>query len=296
MRDVVLNVELPGIRLYKKGKVRDVFDLDEHLLIVATDRISAFDCVLPNGIPDKGKVLTMLSAFWFDFTSEIVPNHLISTDVDNYPRNLREFSDLLSKRSMLVKRSEAIEIECVVRGYLSGSAWKDYKSTGEVAGIKLPKGLKESSKLPEPIFTPSIKARSGHDENITEKKMIDIIGESTGRTLKEKTMNIYRQASEYTEARGIIIADTKFEFGKLGNDIIVIDEMLTPDSSRFWPKDTYAPGKPQPSFDKQSVRDYLETLDWDKTPPAPKLPVEVVKKTAAKYLDAYKMITGREKL
>jgi len=295
-KDVVLNVELPGVRLFKKGKVRDVFDLDDKLLLVATDRISAFDCVLPNGIPSKGKVLTMLSSFWFDFTSDIVPNHIISTDADSFPAPLKEHTDLLAKRSMLVKKSEAIEIECVVRGYLSGSGWKEYKESGEVCGIKLPAGLKESSKLTEPIFTPAIKAKTGHDENISEKKMIDLIGEQTGRAIKEKSLAIYKQASDYADSKGIIIADTKFEFGKVGNEIILIDEILTPDSSRFWPKDKYSPGKSQPSFDKQFVRDYLLTLDWDKTPPAPKLPADVIRKTSAKYLEAYTMITGRKKL
>jgi len=292
--DVVLNVELPGVKLFKKGKVRDVFDLGDRLLIVATDRISAFDCVLPNGIPDKGKVLTMISAFWFSFISEIAQNHIVSTDVDTFPQELKKHSALLKNRSMLVRKTEAIEIESVVRGYLSGSAWKEYKETGEVSGIKLPKGLKESSKLPELIFTPAIKAKTGHDENISEKKMMGLVGEKTGNFLKEKSIEIYKQASDYADSKGIIIADTKFEFGKIGNDIILIDEVLTPDSSRFWPKNGYSPGRAQPSFDKQFVRDYLLTLDWDKTPPAPKLPKDVIKKTSEKYMEAYSMITGRD--
>jgi len=296
MTDVLLKTELPGIKIFRNGKVRDVFDLEDKLLLVASDRISAFDCILPNGIPSKGAVLTALSNFWFDFMQGTIESHLISTDVDTFPNELKKHSAILAKRSMLCKKTEAIEIECVVRGYLSGSAWKEYKKTGEVSGIKLPKGLKESDKLPEPIFTPAIKAKSGHDENISEKKMMDLIGEKDGNILKEKSLNVYKQASEYADSKGIIIADTKFEFGKLGKDIILIDEVLTPDSSRFWPKDKYAPGKAQPSFDKQFVRDYLETLDWDKNPPAPKLPAEVIKKTTAKYVDAYKMITGRDSL
>ena len=294
MSEILLDISLPGVKLFKKGKVRDVFDLEDKLLIVATDRISAFDCVLPNGIPDKGKVLTQLSAFWFNFTAEIVPNHVISSDIDTYPRALAKYAHILAGRSMLVKKADVIEIECVVRGYLSGSAWKEYKTDGMVAGIKLPAGMKESDKLPEPTFTPSIKAKTGHDENITEKKMIDLIGAEVGREIKEKTLAVYKEASEYAESRGIMIADTKFEFGKFENEIILIDEILTPDSSRFWPKDKYEPGKAQPSFDKQFVRDYLESLDWDKNPPAPKLPNDVVSKTAEKYREAYRVLTGRQ--
>jgi phosphoribosylaminoimidazole-succinocarboxamide synthase len=296
MNDVKLNIELPGVKLFKKGKVRDIFEVGDNLLIVATDRLSAFDCILPSGIPGKGKVLTGLSAFWFGSLKDVVQNHLITVDVDSFPNELRKHSNTLKGRSMLVKKTEVIEIECVVRGYLSGSAWKDYKKDGEVAGIKLPKGLRESDKLPELIFTPAIKAKSGHDENISEKKMMDLVGESVGNIIKDKSMNLYKQASEFASSRGIIIADTKFEFGKLGNDIIWIDEALTPDSSRFWPKDQYSPGKPQASFDKQFVRDYLETLDWDKTPPAPKLPKDVVEKTASKYFEAFRLLTGRDSI
>jgi len=296
MSEVLLDIDLPGINLFKKGKVRNVFDLNDKLLIVASDRISAFDCVMPNGIPNKGKILTMLSSFWFSFTQDIVDNHLISTDADSYPRELKKFLSVIAGRSMLVKKADLIEIECVVRGYISGSAWKEYKASGEVAGIKLPSGLKESDKFPEPLFTPSIKAKTGHDENITEKKMIDFTGESVGKTIKEKSLAVYKAASDYAEGKGIIIADTKFEFGKYDNQIILIDEILTPDSSRFWPMDKYSPGKGQPSFDKQFLRDWLETLDWDKNPPAPKLPDEVIQKTAEKYMEAYKMLTGRETL
>ncbi len=296
MSEVLLNIKLPGVKLFKKGKVRDIFNLDDNLLIVATDRISAFDCILPNGIPNKGKVLTGLSAFWFNFTSGIVPNHMIAIDVDSFPRKLKKYSSTLSGRAMLVKKTEVIEIECVVRGYLSGSAWREYKSSGEVSGIKLPQGLKESDKLPEPIFTPAIKAKTGHDENITEKKMIDLIGENVARVIKEKSLSVYKYARGFADSKGIIIADTKFEFGKIGDEIVLIDEILTPDSSRFWPKEGYLPGRPQPSFDKQFTRDYLDSLDWDKSPPAPKLPDDVVKKTAFKYFEAYRMITGRESL
>ena len=296
MDEILLNIELPGVRLFKKGKVRDIFDLDDKLLIVATDRLSAFDCILPDGIPGKGKILTALSAFWFNFTSGMIPNHMIATDVDSFPAELRKYSHILEGRSMLVTKTELIEIECVVRGYLSGSAWKEYKTSGEVCGIKLPANLSESDMLPEPIFTPAIKARSGHDENISEKKMVDLVGEGVARAIKEKTLAIYNQASDYAKTKGIIIADTKFEFGKLKNDIVIIDEMLTPDSSRFWPLEGYTPGRPQPSFDKQYVRDYLERITWDKNPPAPRLPGDVIRKTAFKYFEAFRLLTGREAL
>lgn len=289
----VFEVDLPGIPLFKRGKVRDVFDLGDKLLIVATDRISAFDSVIPTPITDKGKILTQLSLFWFRYTKDLVPNHVIYSDVNEYPANLRKYSDILDKRSMIVEKAELIEIECVVRGYLSGSAWSEYKESGTVSGIKLPAGLKESSKLPEPIFTPSIKARSGHDENITEEKMKKLVGDKLGNTLKKLSLKIYEAASNYAESKGIIIADTKFEFGKLGEQIILIDEILTPDSSRFWPKSSYKEGGQPKSFDKQFVRDYLISVKWDKNPPAPPLPDDVVEKTREKYLEALKRLTDR---
>ncbi|MBN2057288.1 MAG: phosphoribosylaminoimidazolesuccinocarboxamide synthase [Candidatus Saganbacteria bacterium] len=296
---VLLNINLPGLKLFKKGKVRNVFDLGDMLLLVASDRISAYDSVMPNGIPDKGKILTQLSAFWFDFTKSIIDNHVISADVNDFPKEITIHEDIkkvLTKRSMLCKKTESIDIECVARGYISGSAWSEYQKTGSVCGIKLPAGLKESDKLPEAIFTPATKAASGHDENISEARMMDIIGKDVGTILRDKTLEIYDKCRDHADSKGIIIADTKFEFGKLGNNIIIIDEMLTPDSSRFWPKDTYRPGGPQPSFDKQFVRDYLVSIKWNKEPPAPRLSDEVVQKTREKYLEAYKMLTGRSKL
>lgn len=296
---VLLNIDLPGIKLFKKGKVRNVFDLGDKLLLVASDRISAFDSVMPNGIPDKGKILTQLSAFWFDFTKSIIDNHLISANVADFPAEIKIHEDIkkaIDKRTMLTKKTDSIDIECVARGYLSGSAWKEYQESGSVCGIKLPAGLKESDKLPEPIFTPATKAASGHDINISEKEMIDIIGAEVGNFLKEKTLTVYNTARDYADTKGIIIADTKFEFGKVDNKIILIDEILTPDSSRFWPKDTYKPGGAQPSFDKQFVRDYLISIKWNKEPPAPRLSEEVVLKTREKYLEAYKMLTGRSGL
>ncbi|MEA3493398.1 MAG: phosphoribosylaminoimidazolesuccinocarboxamide synthase [Candidatus Margulisiibacteriota bacterium] len=296
---VLLNIELPGIKLFKKGKVRNVFDLGDKLLLVASDRISAYDSVMPNGIPDKGKILTQISAFWFDLTKDIIDNHLISADVYKFPAGININDDIrkvLDKRTMLAKKTDSIDIECVARGYLSGSAWKEYQESGSVCGIKLPAGLKESDKLPEPIFTPATKAASGHDENISEKKMMDIIGAEDGTILRDTTLNIYNKARDYADTKGIIIADTKFEFGKSDGKIILIDEILTPDSSRFWPKDGYNPGGPQPSFDKQFVRDYLVSIKWNKEPPAPRLSEEVVEKTHALYMDAYKKITGKEKL
>lgn len=296
---VLLDIKLPGIPLFKQGKVRNVFDLGDKLLLVASDRISAFDSVMPNGIPDKGKILTQISAFWFEFTKSIVDNHMISANVSEFPVDIKINEDVkkvLDKRSMLGKKTKSIDIECVARGYLSGSAWKEYQETGSVCGIKLPPGLNESDKLPEPIFTPATKAASGHDINISEEEMKDRVGEEVGNLLKEKTIAIYNAARDYADSKGIIIADTKFEFGFLGDKIILIDEILTPDSSRFWPKDTYKPGGPQPSFDKQFVRDYLISIKWDKEPPAPRLSEEVVQKTREKYLEAFKRLTGKESL
>jgi phosphoribosylaminoimidazole-succinocarboxamide synthase len=262
-------------------------------LIVVTDRISAFDVVLPNPIPYKGAVLTALSLFWFDFLKDVVPNHLISTDVDSYPAPLESYRDQLEGRSMLVVRADVFPIECVARGYLVGSGWKEYQQTGEVCGITLPAGLRESDKLPEPIFTPATKAETGHDINISEREMADRIGEDATRELKELTLTLYSRASEFANSRGIIIADTKFEFGVKDGKVILVDEALTPDSSRFWPKESYQPGRGQQSFDKQYLRDYLETVTWDKQPPGPNLPETVVARTSEKYLEAYRLLTGR---
>jgi len=282
------------INLFKRGKVRDVYDLGEKLLVLSTDRISCFDVVLPTSIPHKGEVLTKLSIFWFDLTKDIIPNHFVTADVNNFPPELQKYKDMIIGRSMLVKKARPMPVECVVRGYLSGSGWKEYNQSQSVCGIKLPEGLKESDKLPEPIFTPATKEDVGHDINVTQEFIEQQTGEETASELKKISISLYKKAAEYTESKGIIIADTKFEFGKVGDKIILIDEVLTPDSSRFWPKDEYKPGKSQPSFDKQFVRDYLETLDWDKTPPGPELPDEIVKKTTLKYIQAYKMITGKE--
>jgi phosphoribosylaminoimidazole-succinocarboxamide synthase len=302
---IVLDTNLSGLTLARRGKVRDVYDLGDTLLIVASDRISAFDYVLGSGIPDKGKVLTQLSAFWFERIGDLTSHHLLSIDVDDFPAAARRHSDVLRGRSMLVRKTQPVPIECVARGYLSGSGWKDYQKTGAVCGIALPQGLKESSRLPSPIFTPATKAESGHDENISEAQAGDIIGNDLVDRLRELTLAIYARAVAHAETRGIIIADTKFEFG-LANataagiskgdqpELILIDEVLTPDSSRFWPRDHYAPGRGQPSFDKQFVRDYLEQIGWNKQPPVPSLPDDVVQRTRAKYLEAYRLITGKE--
>ncbi len=274
--------------------MRDVYAVEDKLLIIATDRISAFDVVLPSAIPRKGEVLTKLSLFWFDFFKDRVANHLITTDVDSYPSPLADYRDQIESRSMLVTRADVFPIECVARGYLSGSGWKEYQKTGEVCGIKLPSGLTESDKLSEPIFTPATKEETGHDINISEREMANRIGEEATRKLKELTLTIYSEAARYALSRDIIIADTKFEFGEKDGKILLVDEVLTPDSSRFWPNETYAPGRAQQSFDKQYVRDYLETLDWNKQPPGPNLPDTVAEKTSEKYLEAYSLLTGRE--
>jgi phosphoribosylaminoimidazole-succinocarboxamide synthase len=275
--------------------VRDVYSLDDkQLLFVATDRISAFDYILATGIPHKGQVLTQLSLFWFEFLADIVPNHLITADVDRYPASLRQYSDQLVGRSMLVQRAEMFPVECVVRGYISGSAWKEYKASGKVCGITLPAGLKESDALPEPIFTPATKATTGHDENISFDAMCDIVGVETASTLRDLTLRVYKKAAAYARNRGIIIADTKFEFGRTAKGITLADEVLTPDSSRFWPADSYASGRSQESYDKQYVRDYLEEIHWNKQPPAPALPPEVARHTSEKYLEAYFQLTGQK--
>ena len=296
----LLQSRLDGIPLFRTGKVRDVYAVGDQLLIVATDRISAFDYVLGSGIPDKGRILTQLSAFWFSYLADVVPNHLVSLDVADYPAIVAPFADVLRGRSMLVRRTSPVPIECVARGYLSGSGWKDYQRTGGVCGIALPAGLRESDRLPEPIFTPATKAESGHDENISESQAADVVGADTVRHLRELTISLYTRAAAHAERCGILLADTKFEFGWVGepgqSSLILIDEALTPDSSRFWPKDGYAPGGPQPSYDKQFVRDYLEQIRWNKQPPVPALPDDVVERTRAKYLEAFRLLTGKDLL
>lgn len=290
----ISKTDLPGVKLHGRGKVRDIYDLGEHFLIVATDRLSAFDVVLPTPIPDKGKVLTQMSAFWFDHFKNVVPNHLISTDVSDYPKELHRFRDQLEGRSMLVKKAKVFPIEFVARGFLTGSGLKDYNKTGSVCGIPLPAGLRDSDRLPKPIFTPATKAETGHDENISEEQAGKIVGEENIRRLKELTLSLYTRGVEYASGRGIIICDTKFEFGIIDGRITIVDEMLTPDSSRFWPADQYTPGKPQPSFDKQFVRDYLERIGWNKQPPGPELPDDIVNMTSAKYVEALRILTGRD--
>lgn len=289
-----MSTDFKDLKLFRRGKVRDVYDLEDALLIVSTDRISCFDVVLPSGIPYKGRVLTALSCFWFDFIQGLTAHHLITADSGKYPASLKNHLEELSGRSMLVKKTKPLPIECIVRGYLSGSGWKEYKEKQSVCGIKLPSGLKEADKLPEVIFTPSTKADAGHDLNVEQKYIEGLVGKETAERLKKTSIAIYRRANEYALSKGIIIADTKFEFGIFNNEIILIDEVLTPDSSRFWPKDEYSPGRAQSSFDKQFVRDYLEGLDWDKKPPAPGLPQEIIEKTSQKYLEAYKRLTGKE--
>ncbi|HEY9172966.1 MAG TPA: phosphoribosylaminoimidazolesuccinocarboxamide synthase [Verrucomicrobiae bacterium] len=293
MNEPILQLNLPGIKKLRSGKVRELFDLGDRYLMVASDRISAFDVIMPNGIPRKGEVLTQISFFWFDRFATLVPNHLLSRAGDPLPKELQPFAAQLARRSMIVKKAKPLAIECVVRGYLAGSGWKEYKQSQTVCGIKLPAGLKESSELPEPIFTPATKAETGHDENISFAEAAKIVGADIAEQARAASLKIYTEARAYARQRGIIIADTKFEFGLDDGKLILIDEVLTPDSSRFWPADQYAPGKSQPSFDKQFLRDYLETLDWNKTPPGPVLPPDVIAKTQAKYLEAYERLTGR---
>jgi phosphoribosylaminoimidazole-succinocarboxamide synthase len=291
----LLETRLNGVAPHRQGKVRDIFDLGESLLMVATDRISAFDYVLGSGIPDKGKVLTQLSAFWFDKTAGIVPNHLLTIDVRAFPSEMRSHADVLAGRSMLVRKTNPVPIECVARGYLSGSGWKEYQATGAVCGVALPPGLRESERLPEPIFTPATKATTGHDVNVSEAEAAKHVGQPLVQRLRELTLALYQFGLAHAESCGIILADTKFEFGLTDtNEIILIDEALTPDSSRYWPRDQYAPGGPQPSFDKQYVRDYLEQIHWNKQPPVPSLPDEVVTRTSQKYVEAYRRLTGKE--
>ncbi len=296
MGRILLRTDLSGLKLFRRGKVRDIYELDKELLLfIATDRISAFDVILPNGIPYKGRILTQLSKFWFDFTRDIIENHLINTGLDSLTSLSEENRSLIKERFMVVKRTIPIPIECVVRGYLSGSAWKEYKEKGEVCGIRLPRGLKEGERLPFPIFTPATKEREGHDVNISLEEMKRRIGEERAGLLIKKSIEIYRKAAEYAENRGIIIADTKLEFGiDEDNRIILIDELLTPDSSRFWPLDEYHPDKTQKSFDKQFVRDYLESINWNKKPPAPSLPEDIIRKTSEKYIEVFERLTGNE--
>ncbi len=294
-QQVLLQTDFPALELYASGKVRDIYRADnEHLLFVATDRISAFDYVLASGIPEKGRVLTQLSLFWFDFLKDIIANHLVTADVDAYPAPLKQYAGDLRGRSMLVVKADMVSIECVARGYLSGSGWKEYQKNGTVCGIPLPSGLRESDKLPEPIFTPATKATTGHDENISFEETVRLIGHDLASKLRDLTLKIYTKAADYALTRGIIIADTKFEFGQTAKGLILADEVLTPDSSRFWPADTYKPGGAVQSFDKQYVRDYLESIKWDKKPPAPGLPPEVQANTSAKYVEAYRQLTGKE--
>ncbi len=291
----LLDTQLDGLSLVRRGKVRDVYAIDEALILVATDRISAFDYVLGSGIPDKGRVLNQLSAFWFARTGYLVPNHMLSIDVSTYPAAAQADRVQLEGRSMLSRRTTPLPVECVARGYLSGSGWKDYQATGEVCGIKLPAGMRESDRLPEILFTPATKADSGHDENISEEDAAKVVGAELLARLKKLTLELYAHGVAHAESKGIILADTKFEFGLTDDgELLLIDEMMTPDSSRYWPKDLYAPGGPQPSFDKQYVRDYLESIKWNKQPPVPSLPVEVVEGTRNKYLDAYRRLTGKD--
>jgi len=292
MADVVRETNLPGLGL-RRGKVRDIYDLGDRLLIVATDRISAYDVVMPTPIPDKGRLLTGLSLWWFDFLSDVTENHLITAEMDHMPPEARAHADTLAGRTMLCRKADVFPVECVVRGYLAGSGWREYQAQGTVCGIRLPEGLAQCDALPSPIFTPATKAESGHDENISLERAGEIVGRDVAAALRDRSLEIYRKAAEYARERGIIIADTKFEWGRADDRIILVDEVLTPDSSRFWPADGYEPGRDQPSFDKQFVRNYLDTLDWDKTPPGPDLPDDIVAKTRAKYVEAYERLTGR---
>ena len=288
----LLESKLPGIKLWKRGKVRDVYEVGDKLLLIATDRLSAFDVVLPSGIPGKGVLLTQMSLFWFELLKHVVPHHVVSADVSEYPDELKPFRNQLEGRSMLVQKTDVLPIECVVRGYIVGSGWKDYKKTGAICGIALPAGLRESDRLEPPIFTPATKAETGHDENISYETMVETVGPDRAAEARRVSLEIYERARAHAEARGLIVADTKFEFGIRDGRLIWIDEALTPDSSRFWPRDDYAPGRSQPSFDKQFVRDYLETLDWDKQPPGPELPPEVVARTVEKYVEAFERLRG----
>jgi len=292
MATVVCETRLEGLPV-RRGKVRDVYDLGDRLLIVATDRISAYDVIMPTGIPDKGRLLTGLSLWWFEFLADITPNHLVTADVDRMGSQAKAHAGVLRGRAMLCRKARVFPVECVVRGYLAGSGWREYSRAGTVCGIRLPPGLKQCDPLPEPIFTPATKAETGHDENISFEQSKKVIGDAAATALRDRSLAVYRKAAEYARRRGILIADTKFEWGEAGGEIILVDEVLTPDSSRFWPADAYEPGHDQPSFDKQFLRNYLDTLDWDKTPPGPELPEDIVTKTRAKYVEAYERLTGR---
>jgi phosphoribosylaminoimidazole-succinocarboxamide synthase len=291
--EVILNTNFPNLKLYAKGKVRDIYEVGDYLLLVSTDRISAFDVIMNQGIPYKGMVLTKISEFWFNFTKDVIPNHFITTDVNKYPIECKEYSNVLRNRSMLIKKAKVVPIECIVRGYITGSGWKDYKKSGEISGIKLPTGLQQSEKFPEPIFTPSTKAEIGeHDENISAEQAMQIVDKATFKAVKGATINIYKKGSEYALTKGIILADTKFEFGKVDDEIILVDEVLTPDSSRFWPLDKYEKGRGQESYDKQFLRDYLISINFNMQPPPPQLPEDIIRKTSEKYLEIYKKLTG----
>jgi len=296
MEKPIGDIDLPGLTLYKKGKVRNIYEVDRNLLIVATDRISAFDWVLPSLIPYKGKVLTRLSLYWFDFVSLVCPNHLMTADIDDYPDKLKPFAGRLAMRSMLVKKAGVLPVECVVRGYLAGSGWNEYRKTGKISGLKLPKNLRESDRLEEPVFTPSTKAEQGHDQNISFKEMEKIVGGHLAEKIRKISLELYQKASLFAVSKKIIIADTKFEFGLINDDLVLVDEIFTPDSSRLWPLEEYEPGRSQPSLDKQFVRDYLETTSWDKNSPPPALPEEIIEKTSAKYLEIYRLLTGLDDL
>jgi phosphoribosylaminoimidazole-succinocarboxamide synthase len=291
--EIVIETHLP-LPMRARGKVRDIYDCGDSLLFIASDRISAFDCILGSGIPCKGRVLTQMSLFWFDFLKDTIPSHLLTAEIDRYPNELKRHRRVLEGRSMLVRKAEMIQVECVARGYLAGSGWKEYCATGAVCGIPLPSGLREAEALPEPIFTPATKAQTGHDENVPFSYLVSLVGEALAQRLQDKTLAMYTRAAAFARERGIIIADTKFEFGFIDRELVLADEALTPDSSRYWPTATYQPGGPQYSFDKQFVRDYLETVSWDKRPPAPALPAEVISKTSEKYQEAYTRITGRQ--
>jgi len=291
--EVILQTNFPNLKLYAKGKVRDIYEVGDYLLLVSTDRLSAFDVIMNQGIPYKGMILTKISEFWFNFTKDIIPNHFITTDVNKYPVECKEYAAILNGRSMLIKKAKVVPIECIVRGYITGSGWKDYKRTGEISGIKLSDGLQESEKFPEPLFTPSTKAEIGeHDENISAEQAMQIVDKNTFNAVKEATINIYKKASDYALTKGIIIADTKFEFGKIDGKIILVDEVMTPDSSRFWSLDKYEKGRGQESYDKQFVRDYLISIKFNMQPPPPPLPDDIIRKTSEKYLDIYKKLTG----
>lgn len=292
MQNIVFETNLEGVKLLKRGKVRDIYEVENYLLIVATDRVSAFDVVLPTAIPGKGRVLTQISLFWFNQVKDIIENHVVSARVDEFPEPLKKYKEILEGRSMLVKKAEPLPVECIVRGYITGSGWKDYQKTGMVCGIKLPEGLVESQKLPEPIYTPSTKAHEGHDINISFEETVKILGEETAKKIRDYSISIYKKASEIAEKKGIIIADTKMEFGFYNGSLILIDELLTPDSSRFWSMRDYAPGRSQDSYDKQIVRDYLLSIKWNKKPPAPQLPEEIVRKTAERYEEIFRILTS----